>query len=269
MAADNTVDKETREAFETDGVTILRGLFIDWVEILREGVAWNLENPGPSGRNYQGENGVGRFHSDYCNWQRVSQYRDFIFNSPVAKAGAELMGSKSVRLFHEHILIKDADADVPTPWHQDMPYYCVQGPKTVSFWIPLDAVSRDRTLEFIAGSHLAGKFYQPQFFNGTPINEEDGMTPVPDVNADRENFDIRGWEVEPGDAIAFDYRTVHGAPANTSRIDQRRAFSLRLVGDGARFVREEGRQTSPPFPEVTLENGAPLEGKEFPLLYPV
>lgn len=265
MPSDRIVDSASVKAYREDGVTILRGIFADWVETLRDGIAWNLANPGPSGRSYQGENGTGRFHSDYCNWQRVPQYKEFIFNSQVAKAGAELMDSDVVRLFHEHILIKDVDADVPTPWHQDQPYYCVDGPKTVSFWIPLDTVSRDRSL---AGSHRAGKSYQPQFFNGKPLNEGDGMSPVPDINADRARFDIRGWEVAPGDAVAFDFRTVHGAPANTSRTHQRRAFSLRLVGDGARFVRHEGRQSSPPFPDVTLPDGAPLEGEEFPLIYP-
>ena len=261
------VDVKSLNAFKTDGVTILRNIISDWVETLRAGIAWNLAHPGPSRRSYQGNCGDGEFHSDYCNWQRVSEYKDFIFNSSIGQIAAELMESESVRLFHEHILIKEVKADVATPWHQDQPYYCVEGPKTVSFWIPLDHVSRDRTLEFIAGSHLSGNLYQPQFFNGKPLNEGDQMTPVPDVAANRNKFDIRGWSIEPGDVIAFDFRTVHGAPPNTSRTDQRRAFSLRLVGDNARFVRHEGRVTSPPFPDVILKHGAPLEGKDFPLLY--
>ena len=37
----------------------------------------------------------------------------------------------------------------------------------------------------------------------------------------------------------------------------------RLVGEGACFVRQEGKVSSPPFREVTLANGAPLEGPEF------
>ncbi|MGI9503340.1 MAG: phytanoyl-CoA dioxygenase family protein, partial [Geminicoccaceae bacterium] len=64
-----------------------------------------------------------------------------------------------------------------------------------------------------------------------------------------------GWAVSPGDAIAFDYRTIHGAPANTSAKRQRRAFSLRLLGDNARFVRRDGIATSPPFTQVTLQSG--------------
>ena len=261
------VDVKSLNAFKTDGVAILRNIISDWVETLRAGIAWNLAHPGPSRRSYQGDCGDGEFHSDYCYWQSVSEYKEFIFNSSIGQIAAELMESESVRLFHEHILIKEVKADVATPWHQDQPYYCVEGPKTVSFWIPLDHVSRDRTLEFIAGSHLSGNLYQPQFFNGKPLNEGDQMTPVPAVAANRNKFDIRGWSIEPGDVIAFDFRTVHGAPPNTSRTDQRRAFSLRLVGDNARFVRHEGRVTSPPFPDVILKHGAPLEGKDFPLLY--
>lgn len=261
------VDLKSVNAFKSDGVTIIRNVIGEWIETLRAGVAWNLLNPGPSRRSYKGDFGDGEFHSDYCNWQRVSEYKDFIFNSPIGQIAAELMESRSVRLFHEHILIKEEDADVSTPWHQDQPYYCAEGPKTVSFWIPLDHVSRDRTLEFIAGSHRSGEFYQPQFFNGTPLNEGDGLTPVPDISKNRNQFDIRGWAIKPGDVIAFDFRTVHGAPPNTSLTEQRRAFSLRLVGDDARFVRYEGRATSPPFSDVTLEHGALLEGEDFPILY--
>ena len=261
------IDDQTITDFRASGVTVLRGVFLDWVETLRAGTAWNIENPGLSARSYQGENGEGLFHSDYCNWQRVIEYQDFIFNSPVAEIAAELMLSKTVRLFHEHILIKDAETDVGTPWHQDQPYYCVAGPKTVSLWIPLDPVSRDRTLEFVAGSHEAGNSYQPQYFDGRPLNEDDILAPVPDIDANRVAYDIRGWEVLPGDAVAFDYRTIHGAPANHS-CTQRRVFSLRLIGDNAQFVLREGMKTSPPFPDVSLECGAPLEGEEFPLLFP-
>lgn len=260
------VDEQTIAEFHEQGVTVLRGVFGDWVETLRAGIAFNLANPGPSGRSYTGEEGGGRFLSDYCNWQRIPEYRDFIFNSPAAEIAKTLMRSNTVQLFHEHVLVKEAKAGVATPWHQDAPYYCVQAPKTVSLWVPLDEVPRERTLEFVAGSHLFGKSFQPQFFNGNPINDDDGLEAVPDIDANRDAFDIRGWALSPGDAVAFDYRVVHGAPANNSATAQRRAFSLRLVGDGAKFVRAEGQKTSPPFPGITLANGAPLTGDDFPVL---
>ena len=52
-------------------------------------------------------------------------------------------GSKTVRLFHEHVLVKEPGADVPTPWHHDQPYYCVDGRQNVSLWAPLDPVGRE------------------------------------------------------------------------------------------------------------------------------
>lgn len=260
------LDREIVSAFRENGVVALRGVFSDWVDALRKGVDFNMENPSADGKIYRGENGGGRFLSDYCNWDRIPEYREFIFNSPAGAIGAELMGSDTVRLFHEHVLVKEAAAGVSTPWHQDQPYYCVDGPKTVSLWIPLDEVPRERTLEFVGGSHLTGKLYRPQRFNGQALNENDGLEAVPDINANREDYDILGWALSPGDAVAFDYRILHGAPANDSPSAQRRAFSLRLVGDGARFRRREGIVTSPPFPEITLADGAPLDGEAFPLL---
>ena len=155
------LEEQTIREFSENGVAVIRGAFTDWVETLRAGIAFNIKNPGPFGREYMGDDGGGRFLSDYCNWQRIPEYRDFIFNSSAALVGRDLMQSRIVRLFHEHVLIKEAKAGVPTPWHQDAPYYCVQSPKTVSLWIPLDEVPRERTLEFVAGSHVSGNVLQP------------------------------------------------------------------------------------------------------------
>ena len=260
------IDDETIQQFRDTGATVLRGVFADWVDTLRDGIQANMDDPDPNARIYQGENGGGRFFVDYCNWDRIPEYKDFIFNSHVAEIGAELMDSEKVQLFHEHVLVKEAATGVPTPWHQDAPYYCVNGPKTLSLWIPLDVVPRETTLEFIAGSHKWDKFYRPQRFNGEALNENDGLEEIPDVNAARDKYEIIGWEVEPGDAIAFDYRTIHGAPANTSKSAMRRAFSLRLLGDDVRFARRDGIVTSPPFNGVTLQDGDAVVGPEFPML---
>jgi len=260
------VPQELIDDYRRDGAVALRGLFVDWVETLRVGIARNRASPGPDVKIYSGEKGSGRFFGDYCNWDRIPEYREFIFKSPAAEIGRQLMGSKTVRLFHEHVLVKEASADVATPWHQDQPYYCVDGSQTVSLWIPLDPVPRERTLEFVAGSHLWGKYFRPERFNKTPLNENDGLEPVPDIDGQRDKYRVIGWALEPGDAVAFNYKTLHGAPANRSVSEQRRAFSLRLLGDDARFARREGVVTSPPFRSVTLAHGAVMDAPEFPLL---
>ena len=114
--------------------------------------------------------------------------------------------------------------------------------------------------------HKWGKFYRPQRFDGSALNEHDTLENIPNIGENRKDYEIEGWAVDPGDAIAFDFRTIHGAPANTSASMQRRAFSLRLVGDGIRFARREGIITSPPFKQLKLKDGDPLIADEFPML---
>lgn len=258
------------KCFREEGVALLRGVFSDWVSRLADGVDTNMAHPGPDGRVYHSDAG-GRFLSDYCNWYRIPEYRDFLENSDVGAVGAALMRASSAQLFHEHVLVKEASTSIPTPWHQDLPYYSVACEQTCSLWIPLDPIPLDRSPRFIAGSHLWGKLFKPRRFNGDALNEGDGLEILPDIDAalaeDPNAYPLRFWEMAPGDAIAFDYRTVHGAPPNKSEGQSRRAFSVRLVGENARFMRFDSRLTSPPFHAITLAHGAPLTGPEFPTLW--
>lgn len=66
--------------------------------------------------------------------------------------------------------------------------------------------------------------------------------------------------------MAFHYRTVHGASGNHTQ-RARRVFSARWVGDDATFV-DRGGVTSPPFPELTLQDGEALISPLFPQVWP-
>jgi ectoine hydroxylase-related dioxygenase (phytanoyl-CoA dioxygenase family) len=72
------------------------------------------------------------------------------------------------------------------------------------------------------------------------------------------------WHLEPGDAVAFNFKTLHGARGNTAT-QRRRAFSLRFVGDDARFVERPG-PTSPPFPGHDMTAGQRLREDWFPVI---
>lgn len=264
---DAIVEPAEIESYRTDGVVCLRGLFADWVETLRAGVDRNLAEPGPDGKLYRDEGGR-LFMSDYCNWARISEYEDFLRRSRCAEVAARLMGSETARLFHEHVLVKEPGATTPTPWHHDQPYYCVDGRQNVSIWIPLDPVARDTSVEFVAGSHLWSRTFTPERFNKQALyGEADTYERLPDIEAQRADLDIRGFDVEPGDAICFHFLTVHGAPGNRARGRYRRAVSARWIGDDARFAVRPG-PTSPPFREVTLKHGDPMDAPEFPLIWP-
>ncbi|MDO6805129.1 phytanoyl-CoA dioxygenase family protein, partial [Wenyingzhuangia sp. 1_MG-2023] len=118
-----------------------------------------------------------------------------------------------VRIFHEHVLIKEAGNTKLTPWHHDEPYYCTKADQTVSIWLPLDPVPRSSSVEFVAGSHRWGKLFRPRKFTGVDYDHKaTNLEVMPDIEANKDDYTILGWDLEPGDAIAFDYLTVHGAP---------------------------------------------------------
>ena len=178
------------------------------------------------------------------------------------------MGSNSVRMFHEHILVKGIGSAKVTPWHHDAPYYPVDAKQTLSLWIPLDPVSRDSTIEFIAGSHQWGKHFKPLSFNGEYYDHKGANEEIlPDIDQHREDYNILGWALEPGDAIAFNYLTIHGAPGNLSNEHARRAVSFRWLGDDAIYVNRGGK-TSPQYPHLInlLATGDALPEDEFPFV---
>jgi ectoine hydroxylase-related dioxygenase (phytanoyl-CoA dioxygenase family) len=221
--------------------------------------------PSALERSYQPPGSV-KFFQDLCNWRRIAPFRDFVEHSAAGELAAALMQSRQARFFHDHVLVKEPGTTVATPWHQDLPYYCVGGPMSVSFWIPLDPVPRETCMECVAGSHRWKKIHKPKRFDGSDLYAGDDRIEMPDVDADRGAYRILGWALEPGDAIAFHFATIHGAPATTHARNRRRVFSARWVGDGAVFVDRQGRG-SPPFAHLRLADGAALEGPDFPLIY--
>lgn len=266
MSADRFITDAIVEAYARDGAVLIPGLLADRVAELQTTVAANMAAPSPFERSYSPADGSAPFFQDYCNWQRFPGYRAALFESAMGEAAARLMRSKSARIFHEHVLVKEPGNSMKTPWHQDQPYYLVEGRQSVSFWVPLDPVPREISVEYVAGSHRWGKDFRPQRFDGTALYQGDTAEGVPDVEAKRQDLPVLGWAMQPGDAIAFDFRTLHGAPANATA-NRRRAISFRWVGDDARFARRQGR-TSPPFPDLVFEDGAPFDGPDFPVVWP-
>lgn len=253
------------EHFKRDGVVMIPSLFTDWVDVIRAGVDRNMAEPG----EYASENSVseGRFFDDYVNWTRIPEFERMVRESPAAQAAAEIMGSQSAQFFHDHVLVKEPGTPKSTPWHQDSPYYFVEGEQTVSIWIPADDV-KEASLRFIAGSHHWDKMVRPvswsddsDFYEG-----KQDWTPVPDPDANPDDNRVLEWPMKAGDAVLFDYRTAHGARGNPMG-SRRRALSLRWVGDDARYIERPGR-TSPPFPGHGMVTGQKLREDWFPTIWP-
>ncbi len=251
--------------YQTDGAVFLPGLFADWVERLCAGVETNMAAPGPHAAENLKPGEGGRFFDDYCNWQRIPEFQEFIRNSPALPVASKLMRSDTVQVFHDHVLVKEPGTSKPTPWHQDAPYYFVGGDKNISFWIPLDPVS-EASLRLIAGSHRWKKQVLPTRWlseqNFYPDTED--YMQVPDPDNEPGKYRILEWTMQPGDAVAFHFNTLHGARGNPTG-NRRRAFSLRLVGDDATYVERPG-PTSPPFTGHGMKEGDKLREDWFPIL---
>ena len=258
---------KTIEAFRKEGAAVLRGVISkEWVDRLRHGVDQNMATPGPYTKGYTKDGDPGHFFGDYCNWDRIPDYRAFFFESPAKHLAAELMGSAKVNLFHEHVLVKEPATRDRTPWHHDQPYYCVDGRDNVSLWIPLDPVPKGTCVEFVAGSHRWGRWFTPTKFVGMQYERDDeGYETIPDIDTSRSDYRLLSWDLDPGDCIAFHFLTVHGAPGNSSQSTRRRAFAARFTGDDATYAVRVG-EMSPPFPEVTLKVGDVMDCNTFPVL---
>ena len=255
---------EQVETFRREGVVLLRGLLADHVEAIRAGIERNMAEPGPHAAENTREGEAGRFFDDYCNWQRIPEFERVARAPELAEAAAALMGSERVQLFHDHVLVKEPGTSKPTPWHQDAPYYFVAGRQTVSFWVPVDPVE-EASLRCVAGSHLWPRHVLPtRWLSEAGFYPDAGdYMPVPDPDA--EGMTVREWAMAPGDAVAFGFDTLHGARGNAAGA-RRRAFSVRMVGEDARYVERPG-PTSPPFPGHGMRPGERLREDWFPLVH--
>jgi len=259
------------DAFQRDGAVVLRQLLEPHeVELLRAGIDENLARPSPRAKVASSANDPGWFIEDFCCWQENERYREFIFASALGEVGARLMRSSTARLYHDHMLTKEPGTQQRTPWHQDQPYYNVSGSQNCSFWIPVDPVSRESTLEFVAGSHR-GPWLMPRSFLDAQARwfPEGSLAELPDIEANRSAYRLLGWELRPGDAVCFHMLTLHASGGVGAGSGRRRVFSVRLLGDDIRHA-PRSWQTSPDFPGLAeaLPRDAPMEHPLFPQLWP-
>ena len=196
------VDEELAAAFARDGVACVRGV-LDPAELASAARAIEivLANPSPIAQVASAAEDPGSFFEDFCRWREIPEIEQLARHSRVPQAAAALMSTPQVRFYHDHVLVKDGGTRQRTPWHQDQPYYNVDG-QGVSAWIPVDPVPADGCLELVASSHL-GPWLMPRTFLAGEARwfPEGSLAELPDIDADPGAFDIRRFELRPGDAI--------------------------------------------------------------------
>jgi ectoine hydroxylase-related dioxygenase (phytanoyl-CoA dioxygenase family) len=255
--------------FSRDGVVCVRAA-LDAAEVAEAASAVEqvLANPGPLAQVASSPDDPGRFTEDFCRWQEIPEIERLARHSPLPAIAATLLATPRVRFYHDHVLVKEGRTRQRTPWHQDQPYYNLDG-HGVSAWIPVDPVPEVGSLELVAGSHR-GPWLLPRTFltNQARWFPPGSLAELPDIEADRQAYDIRRFELAPGDAIFFDFLTVHGAPGFPFN-SRRRVLSLRYLAADARHAPRRW-PTSPLFDGLDrdLPAGAEFDHPLFPVVWP-
>ncbi|MDA1356872.1 MAG: phytanoyl-CoA dioxygenase family protein [Proteobacteria bacterium] len=226
------------EAYRRDGVVVLRGAVdAKWIDTLRVAVEKDLVFPGPHVEVYTKLEDPGLFFNDFYMFKRIPEFREFALNGPGPEIAAQLMGAAQINLFFDHLFVKEPGTrESRVPWHQDQPYMAVNGEQFCSMWVPLDPISEDTMLEFVRGSHRWGKWYAPfdKMRDGSSF-EGEKFEKAPDIDKERDAYDIVSWTLEPGDCLVFQALLLHQGKANLTATTRRRAIVGRYLGDDATY----------------------------------
>ena len=241
-----TITPEEVDTYHRDGVLLLQNMFDkDWIELLDKGLDVNIKTPTRRSRIWHKDTSGHSMFYDHTAWQGIDEYRKFIFNSPAAQICGRLTGSTAINFFFDSVFVRSTGTQFETPWHQDEPYWSVEGYDACSIWMPLVPVKRKSSLSFVPGSHrLKTVFKQYNFGDLNPVRKKKvdqvdfsdiAEQEFPDINANPEHFGVVSWDVEPGDCVVFNGRTMHGGSGKLDGDCDLRVFTTKWVGDDVRI----------------------------------
>lgn len=269
------ITDEVRATYERDGVIMLPGaLHPEWLLLIELGLERVLANAGQKQHRFF-EDSPGEFVETIRNTEVTPELQRLVYDSPVADVIGALIGSDDIWLYSDEFFVKEGGNCERTPWHQDTPYWPVAGDQIASMWISLDPLPAEECLEYVRGSHRGPMFdgFSPARVTEDPTLPHYGqdLPRLPDVEADRDAFDIVSWDISPGDVIVAHPSVLHGG-GPTGPASRRRALTVRCYG--ADIVYAERPPTRPTVPltpglSLTHEPGDPLRSPWYPRLRPV
>lgn len=254
------------DAFHRDGAICARGLFpTEWVERMARAVDAAVASPSEFGGEVSAPDAG--FTNDIFLWKTRDEFRDFLYESPAAHIAQQVLGDEEVRFFYDQLFVKPAGCHVATPWHQDITFWPVEGEQVVSIWMTFDPVTRESSgLEFVRGSHRWPERFKAVDPTHNPYLLAADLPDPPDVEAHRDEYELLGWDMEPGDALLFGAVVLHGSLGNYTTDRPRRAFSSRWCGPDFRYAPRH--PTMPLLWEHGLAPGESLSGPLFPRVLP-
>lgn len=197
-----SVGIDERLRFLRDGVVCLRKIISpEWIQLARDGIEQQRSAPSP----YASVPDADPLYLLIC------------------EIASQLTVTRRLRWIYDQLFYKGTGPAAGTPWHQDTSYGLADSHRIVRVWMPVDHMPRETAIEVVRGSHLWKTHYG---LSGSKIEVLDDEVELPDIEANRAAFDIVGYEVDPGDVVAFNYRALHHAGPGVNFNEKRRAFAV-------------------------------------------
>lgn len=278
MIREALVQTDDIEAFHRDGVVKLRQKFDpEWIDILRSSIDESFKTPGGNFTRHTKEPGVPGYYEDFWAWSRYPGFEKFVRQSPCALLAAELLGAKTINLVMDNWFLREAGSTSRPPFHHDISYFDFTGTMCV-LWLPLEPVTKENGITFVRGSHLWNKlFLRTRFADGHRTG--DGVTEVngeryeltPDIEADPDAYDLVQFDLDLGDCLYFDMRTLHGGFSTVTPSKTVRRYTLRMTAEDGmiRYRGDWAKEERGMFEAEGYKDGDRIDGDFFPRLWPV
>lgn len=203
-----SVDRSLVASFARDGHVLVRGLAArEEIAAIRPVVQSVVERKKGDAQGRIDD--YSKLFAQVTNiWRIDDRAREIVFTRRFASVAAQLLGVRSVRLYHDQALFKPPGA-ARTPWHQDRYYWPLDTDRTITMWLPLTDVDDSMgPMRFASGSHREEDLGDLAISNETHSRLEK-------LIADR---GLRIWSspLRAGDATFHAGGTLHGAGANES-----------------------------------------------------
>ena len=234
------------DAYHHDGVVLVKDMFdSDWIELLKRGLMINGKHPTHRARTWDRDAEGRTMFWDSQAWQEIDEYQQFIFNSPAATIAGKLLKATEINFFFDAVFVRSPGTQFSTPWHQDEPYWSIEGYDTCTIWMPLVPVKKKNALAFVPGSHLNNQIFdQPNFGELNPDGKTDvdqvnfsgiAEESIPDIDANPKRYGVVSWDMQPGDCVAFNSRILHGGSGKLDEDQALEVFTNKWLGDDARI----------------------------------
>lgn len=225
-----------RRQLEADGAVLLRSGFGEpEMALVDQAFRWMADHPGPGAeKRYTHEPATFYESTGYAPGEPA--FAALFERTPIIDMVRALYGGGPVWYLGEQLFWKYGGYARRTPWHQDLSYLPFSGDSVIGVWISLGDLPRQACLEFVRGSHKGvlynGASYLDLKDDTHPLYPDSDMPRLPDIQAERDAWDILSWDVRRGDLIFFHLGTLHGGGGTTPGLE-RRSLTLRFFGADA------------------------------------